>query len=344
MNVRPRPYALAAPIYWHAGWSGVLPLPEGRKAHPPAGYTGRTGGWPDRPQIEAWITSRPFGNIGLRLPEIVLGLDVDDYRKGDVVKRGAAELDEITEEVGEELPPTWVSTSRDLPSGIRLYRVPARLRFLGELSASIEIISHGYRYAVVWPSMNPDSGCEYRWHRPDGTVSDGPPCLRDLPRLPGAWVARVVDDSPPEVERPRLEPAPVPLDAPTVSGAVAKVMARPRAWTTGGRHPLAKRLAVSLARLEHLGYPGAGDALDTVRAEFVAAVDGERRKGEDEWESVLDWARHKVATTEPTRPILPYSEAREAGREKRRRERRAELERALDGWLRGTRFGGARHV
>lgn len=34
-------YTAAAPMYRAAGWMQVIPLPEGRKTPPPAGFTGR---------------------------------------------------------------------------------------------------------------------------------------------------------------------------------------------------------------------------------------------------------------------------------------------------------------
>src|SRR3546814_11556954 len=73
------PYAAAADTYWRAGWRGVLPLPPRSKGPVPTGWTGNDGAWPSYPDIHAWIEDRPGGNLALRLPPGVLGLDVDQY-------------------------------------------------------------------------------------------------------------------------------------------------------------------------------------------------------------------------------------------------------------------------
>ena len=74
-----RPYGDAAVGYWEADWMGVLPLRAGAKSPPPSGYTGQDGGWPSRVDVQRWAEERPRANIGLRLPDDVIGLDVDDY-------------------------------------------------------------------------------------------------------------------------------------------------------------------------------------------------------------------------------------------------------------------------
>jgi hypothetical protein len=58
---------------------GVLPLPPRAKKHPPGGYTGKDGVYPDDQKIEEWRNRWVNGNIALRMPGDVLGIDVDDY-------------------------------------------------------------------------------------------------------------------------------------------------------------------------------------------------------------------------------------------------------------------------
>ena len=57
---------------------------------------------------------------------------------------------------------------RDDGSGILLYRVPSGVdptTWPTGAGPSIEIIRHAHRYAVVWPSIHPETGQPYRWYR-----------------------------------------------------------------------------------------------------------------------------------------------------------------------------------
>jgi len=211
-------------------WLGVIPLPHNRKSPVPDGYTGRKGTYPDDQQIATWVMERPHGNIALRMPGDVLGIDVDDYvyrfqardpktrkpltepdgspKMVTGVKTGGATLAALEEQLGP-LPPTWRSSSRGSgPSGIRFYRVPSGLLW-GDLGEHLEGIWWGHRYAVVYPSINPDSGRQYLWidetsQRPEWGVL--PPKVTDLPSLPEPWVARYGRDKDaprPGISQPR---------------------------------------------------------------------------------------------------------------------------------------------
>ena len=63
----------------------------------------------------------------------------------------------------------------------------------GKAAKDVDIVSLGYRYAVVWPSEHPDGGI-YQWYKncknPDGQPLglDGIPNPMELPILPDAWV------------------------------------------------------------------------------------------------------------------------------------------------------------
>lgn len=178
------PYGTAVETYWRAGWRGPLPLPLRAKKNPPKRYTGDGGLYPSYPDIDTWRTGpERLGNIALRMPANVIGLDVDAY--GD--KPGAETL-KLAEATHGELPPTWRTTSRDDGvSGIRLYRVPEGLAWPGEIGGATEIIQARHRYAIVWPSVHPE-GRTYRWISPDGLVSTTVPDPDLLPNLPDAWV------------------------------------------------------------------------------------------------------------------------------------------------------------
>ena len=182
-------YGDAAPLYWQAGWRSPLPLPPNTKKSPPAGWTGYSGATPSYPDIAAWCEQHAGGNLALRLPDTVIGIDVDHYDD----KHGGDTLTHAGQLWGE-LPPTVRTTSRtDEHSGIRLYRVPAstRLRtvldFPDQNLGDIEIVQHFHRYAIAWPSIHPN-GRQYRWIWPDGRETDQIPAIDDLPELPQTWL------------------------------------------------------------------------------------------------------------------------------------------------------------
>ncbi len=172
-----------AGAYWEKGWF-PLPLPHGAKTPPPTGTTGRTAPLPERSDVEAWMASTPDGNIAVRLPETVIGVDVDAYKDESVATM--RELSALA-----PMPATWRSTSRDDgASGIYFYRVPAGVQgHLHDPGPGVETIRHNHRYAVVAPSTHP-SGAVYAWFGPDGQPSEAPR-VEDLPALPDAWLERM---------------------------------------------------------------------------------------------------------------------------------------------------------
>lgn len=171
----------AAAAYFVAGWH-PLELPAGAKAPPPDGRTGYEGSDMTREQIEASDWS---GNVGLRVPPDVIGLDVDAY------KGGLDTLNALINQLGP-LPSTRISHSgRNDGSGIRFYRVPI-LTWVTSLPG-IEIIQRVHRYAAVWPSMHPD-GRQYGWW---DQAEAGPleasevPLVEDLPEMPWSWIGEL---------------------------------------------------------------------------------------------------------------------------------------------------------
>jgi hypothetical protein len=186
-----RLYASAAWAYLAAGYS-PLPLPPGQKSPPPKGWTGAGAPMAGPEQVRRWIRSDPGGNIALRLPEDVIGIDLDLYpdpsKDHPAIERLAA-WDALVAALGP-LPESPRATSRnDAVSGIRLYRVPAGWKAAGILPAAPvclghplldgrearpgdlvspgEVIQHHHRYLVAPPSVHP-SGRRYRWH--DGNL------------------------------------------------------------------------------------------------------------------------------------------------------------------------------
>jgi hypothetical protein len=274
----PTPYRDAAPTYRAAGWLGVLPIPYGTKKLLARGWTGHEGRWPSYADIQAWCDSdRPdhgAGNIALRMPPDIIGIDIDGYDG----KQGATTLAAHTTRWGP-LPPTWRSTSRDDDiSGIALYRVPEGLRWPGQAGPHIEIIQTAHRYAVVAPSVHPDTGNRYRWIRPDGITSTSPPDPDELPPLPDPWIAGLTGG----------ELADHTLSADLNTGAVQQwIVDHHRPHTCRAmNHTLGKLLAElgtssahealrriqGLARLAEQGHTGLADALTQARAAFHAEV------------------------------------------------------------------------
>ena len=193
------PYGQAALLYYQRGWADVFPV--GTDQHPlskspvPKGVTGYDAppiGWE---RIKLGTQQERFArrNLGLRMPRPVIGLDVDEYAD----HAGGATL-AAAEAVLGKLPVTYRNTARGRgDSGHRFYRtglgrvaIPGAEEILAKAyGPNIEILHYGRRYAVAWPSLNPDNNlAPYRWYAPGGEVLDGPPPrVIDLPLLPLAW-------------------------------------------------------------------------------------------------------------------------------------------------------------
>lgn len=288
-----KPYAETAWGYRHAGWPGVIPLPQVSKWPPPSGYTGWAGVDPSGADIQAWIDApEGAGNIALRLPLGVYGLDVDAYGSKD----GGAAL-AAAEGRLEALPPTWLVTSRDDGiSGIRLFRaqLPAGRRWKDEPAGrgrGIEAIHYGHRYAVVWPSVHPDTGATYRWNQ------EGLPSPDDLPELPAAWIEALSE--PGEVRAGETAGHEETLEAVTgfpvgepctrTSRALENGLGRLRAAQGGAAlHPAGRDSTNELVCLGHEGHSGARQAL---AQHFSAFIEVRNSRGEDRSKAEAEWWR-----------------------------------------------------
>lgn len=174
-------YAATAPEYQQLGWH---PIPVIGKTPVPTGATGRAGTVTAQ-KIAEWSTDPMWanGNTAIRHEESI-GIDVDAY--GD--KRGDETIRNLEAELGE-LPVTITSTARgkDSPSRQHFYRVPAGLEFISKLK-DVEIVQRSHRYSVVYPSVHPDTGEQYRWYGYDEEPLDDLPAIDDLEELPEAWL------------------------------------------------------------------------------------------------------------------------------------------------------------
>lgn len=279
-------YAVASQVYWDRGWRGVLPLKRGSKWPPPKGFTGYDGADPSYADTLQWGELYPDGNVCLRLPDGVIGIDVDAYG----AKTGAKAFAEAVKRWGP-LPDGPQSSSRedDLTSGLRLFRVPEGTLLedvivFPELSiGDIEVIQRHHRYVVCWPSIHPE-GRGYWWRNSRGQIL-GVPELADIPELPGPWLdglkmtprsleisgegydtrLALTEGEPSVVVQARLAQAIKELNLPGMS-----------------RHDTCTRHVMALLRHGREGQPGVEQALTLLREVFVAVacLDGSRTTDE----------------------------------------------------------------
>jgi hypothetical protein len=183
---RPRPlppgkFGLAAPLYLGLGY---IPLPVWGKRLLVAGATGYNGVVTAQ-KVEQWTADFAAAHIALRA-DGWLGIDVDCY-KG---KTGDIQLAELEAELGP-LPKTVSSTSRgeESKSRIYFYRVEQDVPRRGKAAPDIEVVHKFHRYAVVFPSIHPDTREDYNWYGLAGEFlsEEGPPPVAELPLLPEAW-------------------------------------------------------------------------------------------------------------------------------------------------------------
>jgi len=306
------PYWQTAQTYFDAGWSPV-PLPYKEKSPVPDNVTGSTAPYVTAEQVARWLgrkrpgstfKGRPElaragnlsfmpGNIALRMPPDVLGIDVDLYGG----KAGAETLADAEKRWGA-LPPTWASTSRTDGSGIRLYRVPEGLKWR-DVGPGIETIKWYHRYVIVMPSVHDKTNKRYIWVRPDGQrVTDEFPAVDELPMLPAQWVAGLTDgqeysgsgdagDIDYNSAKAWLEANGAGEMCATMHGTLTKYTREVRgAGEAGGAHDKARDGAWALLGDAGLGHAGAEDAIRQLGAVFLTAVAG-RRDGQGEWRRIV---------------------------------------------------------
>jgi putative DNA primase/helicase len=317
-----RPYEFAARQYFQAGWS-PLPLPPGEKSYPPVGYTGGKGRNAEPSKVEHWIKTKADGNIALRMPPALIGIDVDAYSGKD----GAATL-EAAEEAWGVLPDTWRTTSRsDGVSGIRLFRVPEGLSWPGKLpqGGGIELCRWDHRYVIVAPSIHDKTGEQYHWYAPDGTCTTGGvgvgaveggdwefPALEELAELSAAWVEGLTSGKKwIEREEADLDPEAVQqwiLDRPdgqpcekmqrTLDSWMSKIRA---AGVDGGAHEQTRDAAWAVISDAAAGHNGVQVALRKLMLAHKEAIRGRRpEKASLEWASIKAGGVRKVAAEGPT--------------------------------------------
>lgn len=292
------PYGSTWSTYADYGWS-VLHLPLGEKSPPPEHTTGRFSD-PALSVFQTWANSP--GNIGLRLPEGVVGIDVDAYGG----KAGRETLEALETVLGA-LPATWTATSRDDGvSGIRFYQVRIGLEWPGQLGPGIDVIRHDHRYAVVAPSIHP-SGRPYQWFNPLGQQAPvSALCPPDgLPWLPETWVEHITRLQLKRAPEERIDGAVVVLREGRPCRAIQQLYSTHQARLSqagrGGRHDAMVRGTQALVTAG-MSHEGGAQVLQWFHRDFVNMIgvhDASSRGLQGEWDRAVRGA-HENAAKNPT--------------------------------------------
>ena len=283
------PFASAFNEYYNKGWAGTLPLPYRKKKSPPPAYTGYEGKYPSYADLYTWAEDGPQ-NICQRLRADVIGIDVDAYGGKD----GALTLQRLVQAFGA-LPATYMTTSRDDGiSGIRYFRVPQGTKLMSSLPG-IEFIQRHHRYAVVWPSLHPDTGQTYRWvDEITGEMDCEIPSVDELPTLPPLWLDGLKDTSAAstkaDLDSKQLEDVLHGFPVGTPCEHILK--AAGKAHEGSSRHDSYNAAVLAVCRYGRRGCPGAQTVIKRLHKSFVAEISapGERAtvgEAEAEWRRCL---------------------------------------------------------
>lgn len=327
----PGPYAAKGWTYHREGWSPipVKPGTKGGRGCIPEGITGGSGRDLSGADVAAYIETHGHHNIAIRAPIGVIGIDIDQYG----AKTGWDHLETLRLKHNlTELPATWRSSSRPLPSGIRWYRLPGvvtlpdrngeirtlqrdEIRLTGDPVPGVEIIQRHHRYAVCWPTIHPTVGQPYQWHPPTGTnLLEDIPRPTELAELPNGWAialgAHIKTDRPAHNPPPTAHLEPPTEWSPAVRRAHQTAMQAMQAARAGGRHDTGLRHAMALLRLEQLHDPGSTAALDDLGQAFIAVItmpgEGQRTEvdAHREWHHIVNSGRTKAASTASDAPLF----------------------------------------
>ena len=263
------------------GWN-PFPLPAGQKKPPPDGITGYRGRDVTAADVDRWDWT---GNIGLRVPADVIGVDVDSYK--------GADLGALAKAAGVDLPATIWSTSRDDGSGIAFFRVPVGTTLKANPAEAIEIIQTGHRYAVTWPSIHPDTGRMYEWVDESSLeVLDTPPDIDDLPELPFQWIEHLFAVKGPTAQAATPQAVAAFAAQNTTAAAPGRLKGVQAALDaySGSRHDTLVEVACWAMREAAAGCYPADDAIRVLETWWHRVMDNPARLDDNEFGACISWA------------------------------------------------------
>ncbi|HWX99864.1 MAG TPA: AAA family ATPase, partial [Mycobacterium sp.] len=283
-------YGAAYGLYRDRGWTAPIKLRAATKWPPPSGFTGHDGAEPSGADMHAWAEDEPNGNIAIRLPADMMGIDTDNYEKNGGDKNGGAAIAEAEKRWGK-LPYSPRSTSRadDPISGIRLYRIPAGVKLVEKLKfpelglGGVETIQHHHRYAVCWPSIHDKTGQQYQWYGIDGGPLDAPPAVTDIPELPQKWLYALTEPAHNGTELDHDAACDVPQaitdgePSPRVMGKLTAALTE--LYGPSCRHDEIRDHALGLLRCGKQGETGVKAALKALQEAFANVVGPDRPGG-----------------------------------------------------------------
>jgi hypothetical protein len=293
------PYREALNPYLSAGWEGVLPLPPKSKFAPPKGTTGAGGIDPSEETMADWVDRG--GNIALRLPKNVIGLDVDSYGN----KVGQSTIESLSNKLGD-LPATWTSSRHsDLANGrTMLFTVP-EIPFKSG-AKDVDVLQNSHRYLTAPPSIHPTMA-PYLWYAPSGSKVDGiiVPNIDDLSELPEAWVNELkleqVETSTPAVVLGQVDSWNANLAWLPAGSLCPEEKEKVRYYINGyktatTRHDWTVKATLSLVWSAAKGHTGIFSALDELRTHFVRLVADDRgiEVAVHEFDSIVSWSVAQV--------------------------------------------------
>lgn len=288
------PYRDNSIEYMMNGWE-PFPLPLGAKFPPPKGMTGknREVEYDEYTATTEWFEGD--SNIAIRLPNGVIGIDIDGHE-------GVQSMHELQESLGE-LPFSFAITSRvnPLEEGYTMYfTVPeGREVLFAGIGKKIDIIRSHHRYSVVSPSIHPD-GREYRWIDNDGNNLYEIPMLFDCEPLPEKWVeylcAPMITEKTVITKKESILFEAIHLDFDTDGKMCLSMQAfTKKVWMedSGSRHDSTMMKVLKLASMAKSEHKGFDESIDIVKKVWVNSFhkdEIDRRNIGYEFESMVRWA------------------------------------------------------
>jgi hypothetical protein len=258
------PYADYADQQLAAGYSPV-PVAAGKKAPPETGWTGKTAPMATSEDVEQFVRQQPTANIGCRLPDGVIAIDVDDYDGKD----GATTLGKAEAELGA-LPAAPCVTSRgaDSPSRKMLLRVPPGTVLVANLDAlfglNVDVLQHVHRYCLAPGSIHPDGSTVQAYDGGGTPLAPGHmPAVDTLPELPVTWLEALTKPTPQKKKAAKKKISAVvrpmtvaPWAAAYLTAARERQLKRLRSARPGQRNTLLFEVVTALLELANADWTG----------------------------------------------------------------------------------------